>query len=163
MNQWRTCACMLGALLLTGCTAAGAVEQPADHALTGATVHTAAGAAVHTAAGHVTGRLLIEGGPMGPGGQQPGERPIPGTVTFLFWPPSAAGTRAGHRPVAVGVGRFGKFSVWLAPGRYQVTGRSPDIITVTSSGKDEERTCGQASVTVTARHAASVSVFCIVP
>ena len=27
MNQWRTCACVLGALLLTGCTAAGAAEH----------------------------------------------------------------------------------------------------------------------------------------
>ena len=163
MNQLRTCACVLGALLLTGCTAASAAVNTAVHMAAGAAGHTAAGAAGHTLTGHVTGRLLIEGGPMGPGGQQPGERPIPGTVTLLFWPPSAAGTRAGHRPVAVGVGGSGKFSVWLAPGRYQVAGRSPDIITVTSSGKDEERTCGQASVTVTARHTASVSVVCIVP
>lgn len=145
MNQLRTCACVLGALLLTGCTAASAAVITTGH-----TVATTA-----RPAGHVTGRLLIEGGPMGPGGQQPGERPIPGTVTF---------TRAGHRPVAVGVGSSGKFSVWLVPGRYQVAGRSPDIITVTSSGKDEEQqTCAQASVTVTARHAASVSVVCIVP
>jgi hypothetical protein len=153
MNQWRTCACVLGALLLTGCTAAGATEQP--------TVHMAAGAAGHALtgtsrpAGHVTGRLLIEGGPMGPGGQQPGERPIPGTVTF---------TRSGHRPVAVGVGASGRFSVWLAPGRYQVAGRSPDIVTVTGSGQDEEQTCSQPlSVTVTARHAMILSVVCIVP
>jgi len=85
MNQWRTCACVLGALLLTGCAAAGAAEHAASHT----TGQMPAGAT-----GHVTGRLLIEGGAMGPGGQQPGERPIPGTVTF---------TRAGHRPVAVGV------------------------------------------------------------
>ena len=152
MNQLRTCACVLGALLLSGCTAASAAVNTTGHTVAATTVHTAAGAAGPT--GHVTGRLLIEGGPVGPGGQQPGARPIPGTVTF---------TRAGHRPVAVGVGGSGKFSVWLAPGRYQVAGRSPDIITVTSSGKDEERTCGQAAVTVTARHTASVSVFCIVP
>ena len=103
----------------------------------------------------MTGRLLIEGGPIGPGGQQPGERPIPGTVTF---------TAAGHRPVSVGVGTSGKFSAWLAPGRYRVAGRSPDIETVTSSGKTVEQTCSQPlSVTVSARHAATIAVVCIVP
>jgi hypothetical protein len=146
MNQWRTCACVLGALLLTGCTAAGAAEHAASHA----TGHPAA-----RATGHVTGKLLIEGGAIGPGGQQPGERPIPGTVTF---------TAAGRWPVAVGVGTSGKFSAALPPGRYQVTGRSPDIITVTDSGKDLVQTCGGPfSVTVSARHTAAVSVVCIVP
>jgi len=51
MNQWRTCACVLGALLLTGCTAAGAAEHVASHA----TGHPPA-----RATGHVTGKLLIE-------------------------------------------------------------------------------------------------------
>ena len=145
MNQWRTCACMLGALLLTGCTAAGAAEHGTGHVPSGAA----------RAEGHVTGKLLIEGGPIGPGGQQPGERPIPGTVTF---------TAPGHRPVQVGVGTSGKFSVWLPPGRYHVAGRSPDIETVTDSGKYLEQTCSQPlSVTVSARHAAAISVVCIVP
>jgi hypothetical protein len=145
MNQWRTCACMLGALLLTGCTAAGAAEHGTGHVPSGAA----------RAEGHVTGKLLIEGGPIGPGGQQPGERPIPGTVTF---------TAAGHRPVQVGVGTSGKFSAWLPPGRYHVAGRSPDIETVTDSGKYLEQTCSQPlSVTVSARHAAAISVVCIVP
>jgi hypothetical protein len=146
MNQWRTCACVLGALLLTGCTAAGATE------------HVTAGDAAGNhgrATGHVTGRLLIEGGPIGPGGQQPGERPIPGTVTF---------TAAAHRPVSAGVGISGTFSAWLSPGRYQVAGRSPDIETVTSSGKTLEQTCSQPlSVTVTARHTVAIAVICIVP
>jgi hypothetical protein len=145
MNQWRTCACALGVLLLTGCTAASATEHATGLVLTGPARTT----------GHVTGKLLIEGGPIGPGGQQPGERPIPGTVTF---------TTARHRSVAVGVGTSGKFSVWLPPGRYQVAGRSPDIITVTGSGKDLEQTCSQPlSVTVSARHAATIAVVCIVP
>ena len=145
MNQWRTCACVLGALLLTGCTAASATEHATG------LVHT--GPARTT--GHVTGRLLIEGGPISPGGQQPGERPIPGTVTFRA---------AGHRPVAIGVGASGTFSAWLPPGRYQVSGRSPDIITVTDSGKHEVQTCSQpVSVTVSARHAATLAVVCIVP
>jgi hypothetical protein len=146
MNQWRTCAFVLGALVLTGCTAAGAAESAASHA---------AGHPPARATGHATGRLLIEGGPLGPGGQQPGERPIPGTVTF---------TAAGHRPVQVGVGASGTFSAWLPPGRYQVAGRSPDVETVTGSGKDLERTCSQPlSVTVSARPAGAISVVCIVP
>src|SRR5579863_1558080 len=150
MSQRRTGACVPGALLLTGCTAAGAAESATTHA----TSH-AAGHPRVRATGHVTGRLLIEGGPMGPGGQQPGERPIPGTVTF---------TRAGHRPVAVGVGTSGKFSAALPPGRYQVTGSSPDIITVTDSGKDLVQTCGGPfSVTVSTRHTATIAVVCIVP
>jgi hypothetical protein len=146
MNQWRTCARVLGVLLLTGCTAAGAAEHAAD----GATGHPPA-----RATGHVTGKLLIEGGPIGPGGQQPGERPIPGTVTF---------TATGHRPVQVGVGASGRFSAWLPPGGYHVAGRSPDIETVTGSGKNLEQTCSQPlSVTVSGRHAAAISVVCIVP
>jgi hypothetical protein len=146
MNGWRTYACVLGALLLTGCTAAGAAE----HVASPTTGHPPA-----QATGHVTGKLLIEGGPIGPGGQQPGERPIPGTVTF---------TAAGHRPVQVGVGTSGKFSAWLPPGRYHVAGRSPDIETVTDSGQYLEQTCSQPlSVTVSARHAAAISVVCIVP
>ena len=103
MSQLRTCACLVVALLLTGCTAAGAAEHLASG-------HAAGNQA--RAAGHVTGGLLIEGGPIGPGGQQPGERPIPGTVTFAA---------AGHRPVSVRVGGSGKFSAWLPPGRYRVT------------------------------------------
>ena len=146
MNQWRTWACVLAALMLTGCTAAGAAESAASYT---------AGHPPARATGHVTGRLLIEGGPLGPGGQQPGERPIPGTVTF---------TAAGYRPVAVGVGTSGTFSVALPPGRYQVTGRSPDIVTVTDSGKDLVQTCGGPfSVTVSARHTATIAVVCIVP
>ena len=142
MNQWRTCAWVLGALVLTGCTAAAAAP------------YAAAGTAGH-ATGHVTGRFLMEGGPMGPGGQQPSERPLPGTVTF---------TTAGRRPVAVRVGTSGKFSAWLAPGRYRVAGRSPDIETVTGSGKDVEQTCSQPlSVTVSARHTAVIAVVCAVP
>jgi hypothetical protein len=145
MSQLRACAGLAVALLLTGCTAAGAAEHPAS----------GPAAAGHPASGHVTGRLLIEGGPMGPGEQQPGPRPIPGTVTF---------TAAGHRPVSVGAGTSGKFSAWLPPGRYRVTGRSPDIETVTSSGKTVEQTCSQPlSVTVSTRHAETIAVVCAVP
>jgi hypothetical protein len=145
MNQWRTCACVLGALLLTGCTAASVAVHGAGQ--------TAARPA--RATGHVAGKLLMQGGPIGPGGQQPGERPLPGTVTF---------TAAGHRPVAVGVGTSGEFSVWLKPGRYRVAGSSPDIQTVTGSGREVEQTCTQpSSMTVSAGHAVTIAVVCSVP
>jgi len=136
MNQLRTCACALAALaaLLTGCATASA--QP-------------------SALGHLTGRLLMEGGALGPGGQQPGERPIPGMVTF---------TGAGHRQVSAQVGSSGTFSAWVPPGQYQVSGRSPDIETGNGSGKWQELPCSQpTSVTVTAGHTATITVTCIVP
>jgi hypothetical protein len=136
MNQLRTCACAAAALaaLLTGCATASA-QPPAP--------------------GHLTGRLLMEGGALGPGGQQPGERPIAGTVTF---------TAAGHRQVNAQVGPSGAFSAWLPPGRYQVSGRSPGIETGSGSGKWQELPCSQpTSVTVAAGHTATIAVTCIVP
>jgi hypothetical protein len=151
VSQSRACAGLVVALLLTGCTASGAAEHPASG-------HPASGYASGNqarAAGHVTGRLLMAGGPIGPGGQQPGERPVPGTVTF---------TAAGHRPVSVGVGTSGTFSAWLPPGRYRVAGRSPDIETVTSSGRTVEQTCSQPlPVTVSAPHTTAIAVVCAVP
>ena len=145
MNQWRTCACVLGALLLTGCTAAGAAEHAASHPT---------GQMPARATGHVTGKLLIEGGAMGPGGQQPGERPIPGTVTL---------TAAGHRPVTITVGNSGRFSAWLPAGRYRVVWRSPAIITVTDSGHEEQTSSPAPPVTISARHAATITLVAIVP
>jgi hypothetical protein len=143
MNYLRACGCALAALVLAGCATASA--QP-----TAPTGHPATG---HPATGHLTGRFLMEGGPMGPGGQQPGERPIPGTVTF---------TAAGRRPVTVKVGPSGSFSKQLPPGSYQVSGRSPDI--EAGSGKPQALPCSQpASVTLTAGHTTSVDVICYVP
>jgi hypothetical protein len=136
MNQLRTCACAVAALaaLLTGCAAASA--QP-------------------PALGHLTGRLLMEGGALGPDGQQPGERPISGTVTF---------TAVGHRQVNVQAGSAGTFSAWLPAGQYQVSGRSPDIETGNGSGTWQELPCSQpTSVNVTVGHTATVTVTCIVP
>jgi hypothetical protein len=95
----------------------------------------------------------MEGGPLGPGGKQPGERPMSGTVTF---------TAAGHQAVTVKVGSSGEFSVPLPPGRYQVSGRSPDVMEV-GGGHSRELPCSQpASVVVSAGTAATVTLACVV-
>jgi hypothetical protein len=103
----------------------------------------------------VTGRFLIEGGPVRPGGGQPGERPLRGTVTF---------TAAGGRTVGVPVGRSGAFSVALPPGTYHVSGRSPEIMEVSSGGGQHETVCSQPlTVRVSGQHALKIAVTCIVP
>jgi hypothetical protein len=97
------------------------------------------------ASGIVTGKLQIEGGPISPGGQQPGKRPVPGTVRFTS-------TRQ-HR-VTVRVGNSGAFSVQLPPGTYAVCSRSPAA----------QGPCSQARrVTVTARHTTKIAFTFIVP
>jgi hypothetical protein len=103
----------------------------------------------------VTGRFLIEGGPVRPGGGQPGERPPRGTVTF---------TAAGQRPVSVLVGRSGTFSVALLPGTYHVAGRSPAIVEVSGSGARHEASCSSPlTVHVTGQRTLKIAVTCIVP
>jgi hypothetical protein len=146
MNSARICACLLATVALAGC---GAADQ-ASH--TGQYV---------PVTGHLTGTFVMEGGPLGPGGRQPGERPISGTVTL---------TAAGHRQVTIQAGTSGRFSVWLLPGTYQVSGRSPSIEEATSgqagtgSGQGKELPCSQPlAVTITARQSAHVMLTCIVP
>jgi hypothetical protein len=97
------------------------------------------------ASGTVTGKLQIEGGPISPGGQQPGKRPVPGTVRFTS-------TRQ-HR-VTVRVGNSGAFSVQLPPGTYAVCPRSPAAQGACSQGR---------RVTVTARHTTKIAFTFFVP
>jgi hypothetical protein len=145
VNGFRAGAWLLGALLLTGCAAASAAGHPPGH-VTGQPARTT---------GQVTGLLLMAGGPLGPGGQQPAGRPIPGTVIF---------GQAGHRAVLVQVTASGKFSLWLPPGRYRLVGRSPVIEAVTGPGKESQQTCSQpAPVTVKAGPDAVITVVCVVP
>ena len=142
MKPLRICACALTGLLLTGLAAGCASAGGAS-----------AGGTVHPATGHLTGKLVMEGGPMMPGGEQPGERPMSGTVTF---------TAAGHHAVTVIVGSSGEFSVPLPPGRYHVSGRSPDIMEV-DGGHSRELPCSQpTSVVVTAGSSSTVTLACIV-
>jgi len=122
--------------------------------LTGLAAGCASAGAQTPASGHLRGKLVMEGGPMGPGGKQPGERPMSGTVTF---------TEAGHQPVTVKVGSSGTFSVPLPPGRYHVSGRSPDIMEI-DGGRSRELPCAQpTSAVVAAGQTSTITLACIVP
>jgi hypothetical protein len=137
MTRLRICAGALAVLVLAGCASA---STPAT---------------TTPATGLLAGRFVREGGPLGPGGQQPAEIPLRGTVTF---------TAAGHRAVSVQVGASGLFSVTLLPGRYQVAGRSPGIETVGAGGGWQEQACSQPlSATVTAGRTLTIAVTCVVP
>src|ERR1700759_124104 len=128
---------LLGGLLLTGLAAGcpSAAAQP-------------------PASGHLTGRLVMEGVPRGPGGKQPGERAMSGTVTV---------TAAGHQPITVTVGSSGTFSVPLPPGRYQVSGRPPDVMEI-DAGPSRELPCSPpTSAFVTAGQTATITLTCVVP
>jgi hypothetical protein len=104
--------------------------------------------------GTVAGRLIREGGPLGPGGQQPGKHPIPGTVRF---------TDGHHRVITVRTNRAGMFSVRLPTGRYHVSDRSPRILLVGSDGVSRQTWSSPVSVTVTAHHTTRVTLASIVP
>ena len=137
MKLIRVPVCLLGGLLLTGLATgcASAAGQP-------------------PASAHLAGRLVMEGGPLGPGGKQPGERAMSGAVTV---------TAAGHQPVTVTVGSSGRFSVPLPPGRYHVSGRSPHIMEI-DGGRSRELPCSQpTSAVVAAGQTATITLTCVVP
>ena len=122
--------------------------------LTGLAAGCASAGAQTPSSGHLRGKLVMEGGPLGPGGKQPGERPMSGTVTF---------TAAGHQPVTVKVGASGTFSVPLPPGRYHVSGRSPHIMEI-DGGRSRELPCSQpTSAVVAAGQTSTITLACIVP
>jgi hypothetical protein len=104
--------------------------------------------------GTVTGRLVLEGGPLGPAGQQPGTRGIPGTVKF---------TGGHHQPVTVRTNNAGVFSVQLPAGRYQVTDRSPRLLEISANGSSHQEWSAPVAVTVTAHHATTITLTSIVP
>jgi hypothetical protein len=157
MNRLRTCACLLATVALAGCTTASQASQASQTGQPSLTSHTGASAVT----GRLTGRFVMEGGPISPTGQQPGVRPISGTVTL---------TAAGDRRFTIQVGDSGRFSAWLPPGRYQVSGRSPSIEEASTaqagSGASQgiELPCSRPlSVTITAGHTAVIALTCIVP
>jgi len=154
MNRLTAPAGAVAVLLLSACGTTGIGATGTGPVTTG-TVTTGTATTTGTGTTTVTGRLLMEGGPMRPGGGQPGERPLRGTVTF---------TTVGERAVSVPVGRSGAFSVALPPGTYHVSGRSPEIMEVSSGGTQHETVCSRPlTVHVTGQHALKVAVTCIVP
>ena len=109
-------------------------------------------AARSPSAGRVTGKFLLEGGPLGPGGTQPTARPIPGLIQFS----------SARRRVSVRVGSSGIFQVSLPPGRYAVKGYSPYVSQ--AGGNGTEIPCSQPiSVRITADQIARITVTCVVP
>ena len=137
MKPLRMSVCLISGVLLTGLAAgcASAAAQP-------------------PASGHLRGKLVMEGGPLGQGGKQPGERPMSGTVTL---------TAAGHQPVTVKVGSSGTFSVPLPAGRYQVSGASPEVMEI-DGGRSREVPCSQpTSAVVAAGQTATITLTCVVP
>lgn len=140
MNRVQAVAGIGAALLLAACAA------PAAHVTSTSS---------EGSYGTVTGQFLREGGPIGRGGQQPAVVRLQGMVTF---------TAAHHRQVNVRVGRSGDFAVRLPAGKYNVSGRSPGVIEVTSDGKDHETPCSAPmTVTVSTGHVAKIRVVCNVP
>ncbi len=105
--------------------------------------------------GRIIGTFIRAGGPLGPGGKQPRDRPLAGTVQFF----------AAHHPtIAVRVGRSGRFAVSLPAGTYRVSGRSPSILEVLASGATRESACSaEQQVAVVTGRTLQISVTCPVP
>lgn len=104
------------------------------------------------ATGRVLGKFMRVGGPLGPDGQQPKAVPLSGTMRF---------TRTGHTATTVEVGKSGMFSIRLAPGRYRVVGRTPDIM---GEPGNIEATCSlPGTLVVSAGLNRHITVVCAVP
>jgi hypothetical protein len=160
MTRWRHITSVVVALPLAACAISAPAGSPGTAAVSRATPavshHALAVSRSSPAAslrGLVTGTLRIEGGPMRPGGRQPTERPIPGTIQFA---------RGGHRLITAGAGHSGAFSIRLRAGTYRVSGGSPRVIS--GNGMGRERTCSQrVTVTVIPGHTRHISLVCSVP
>jgi hypothetical protein len=117
----------------------------------------AAGAAAcsHTPTpGTVTGRLMIDGGPIGPHGQQPRPHPILGTIKF---------TGGQDQVITIRTSRTGVFSGQLPAGRYSVSYRSPHFLAAGRDGTSHQTWSQPVSVTVTAGHTTKVTLTAYVP
>ena len=124
--------CLAAVLLSAGCSAAGRASS----------------------AGTIAGRLVLEGGPLGPGGRQPSPRPIPSTVRFAD---------GHHQPVTVRTTSAGMFSVQLPAGRYQVSDRSPRMLTANANGTSSQEWSTPVPATVTAHHTTTIILTIVVP
>jgi hypothetical protein len=98
----------------------------------------------------VTGRYLMEGGPINPAGKTADPRPIDGQVTFS----------TGGRTFNAVAANNGDFSIELTAGTYTVTARTPYV---TGPGQLESSCSLPQTITVRAGVAATVTVYCAVP
>ena len=135
---------------------AAAVASAAALAVVGvAAVSTAPPTRPVPPSGTVTGRLLVEGGPINiRSGRQPGKPPIPGTIRFTS-------TRRGT--VTARAGSSGTFTARLPAGTYHVSFRTPRILEVSSNGTSHQTWSSQSTVTVTPRHTTRIILMSIVP
>jgi hypothetical protein len=105
--------------------------------------------------GIVTGKLIREGGPLGPNDQQPASGPIPGTVRF---------TSGRHSQViTIRTSKAGIFAGQLPAGRYSVSYRSPRLLEFGSGGVARPTWSRPVSVTVTPHHTTRINLTAIVP
>jgi len=107
-----------------------------------------------SAPGTVTGRLIVDGGPIGPHGRQPGTHAIPGTIKF---------TGSEDQVVTIRTGRTGVFSGQLPAGRYSVSYRSPHLLAAGSRGPFHQTWAQPVSVAVTADHTTKITLTAYVP
>jgi hypothetical protein len=135
--QARRAVTVIGILALGGCASAASTATAATRP-----------AAARTEP--VSGSLVMEGGPIPPGGNQPPVRPLPGTVSF---------TAARHRPVTVTVPASGRFTVRLAAGTYRASATTPNI---TGPG-GKHGTCPDPSPVRVAARPVHITIACIVP
>jgi hypothetical protein len=148
-TQHRGISLVAAALSLMAAAGLAACGTSPDHrsdlAVMGDTV-----TAVTVPDGTVTGRYLMEGGPINLAGHTANPWPIDGQVIFT----------ASGRTASAAAGQNGDFSVHLAPGIYTVTARTPHVI-----GPDQpDSSCYlPQTVTVQAGAAATVTVYCAVP
>jgi hypothetical protein len=108
------------------------------------------GGPVSVSVGAVTGRYLMEGGPINQTGHTAAPWPIAGQVSFS----------AGGRTASAAAGQNGDFSIRLAPGTYTVTARTPHL---SGPGPSDSGCYLPQTVTVQAGSAATITVYCAVP
>ena len=133
MRRMQAVICLAVTLLAAACTAAPGPPPPRDT---------------------VAGRLIREGGPLGPHGKQPATIPLPGTVRF---------TDGHHQMITIRIGRTGRFSGLLPAGRYSVSYRSPRLLEVGSDGIGRQFWSQQRPVKVTPHQTTRITLTAIVP
>ena len=148
-SRFRAISLAAVALVLTGSAGLAACSTSPDHRSHLAVVTEDPGGGT-VPDGAVTGRYLMEGGPIDPNGNIAPPRPIDGQVTFT----------AGGRTANAAAGPNGDFSIRLDPGLYTVTARTPDV---RGPGQSASDCYLPQTVTVRAGATASITVYCAVP